>query len=459
MTADGLPRKFNCVTGVSASCWHNALQASVFTEMTQEKGQPDSFWTREMIVHPSDLEVGNFVVRLDIPWIDTPFPLQGVLIDSDATRKWFEDHCEWVVIDFERSDTPPPAMKRARKERQEGEDPPVRPSTDLRHPINALRGSRIDKDSVGVALRAYNLLDTQARQLIRGFANKGTLEVKTAERVVAELAGYLQQNLAAMIWLTRIKERDDYTAQHSINSAILALGLAHALEWPPDQVERAGMAALLHDVGNVDIDTAILNKPDLLTEAEYRHVKTHTQRGYELLSNREDVEEVVALAALEHHERSDGKGYPHGKRASEINEISRLVSVVDVYDAVTSQRSYRPARSHHDALGVLWRGRSHKFERRMVETFIHFLGWVAPGTLVRLSDGELAVVEETNIAQGFYPIVRVLIHGGAGYRPGKRVDMAELRDADGNPELHIEEVLPDGLPGLNVKAMLVSVLE
>ncbi|RFF30828.1 HD-GYP domain-containing protein [Wenzhouxiangella sediminis] len=427
--------------------------------MAQEKGQTDSIWTREMIVHPSDLEVGNFVVRLDIPWIDTPFPLQGVLIDSESTKEWFEDHCEWVVIDFERSDTPPP-RPRVNRPRESGKtEEPFRPSTDLRHPINALRGDRIDKDSVGVALRAYNLLDGQARQLIRGFAQKGTVEVKTAERVVAELAGYLQQNLAAMVWLTRIKERDDYTAQHSINSAILALGLAHALEWSPDQIERAGLAALLHDVGNVEIDTSILNKPDLLNEEEYRHVKTHTVKGYELLSKRDEVDEVVALAALEHHERTDGKGYPYGKQAADINPVSRLISIVDVYDAVTSQRSYRPARSHHDALGVLWRGRSHKFDRNMVETFIHFLGWVAPGTLVRLSNGELAIVEETNIVHGFYPVVRKLVQGAAGYRPGERVDLAELRDDDGNPLIHIEEVLPDGVPGINVKAMLVSVLD
>lgn len=412
-----------------------------------------------MIVHPADLEVGNFVVRLDIPWIDTPFPLQGVLIDSEKTRAWFEDHCEWVVIDFERSDTPPPRPRPSGKRAESGEDEPVRPSTDPRHPINALRGDRIHEDSVGVALRAYNLLDAQARQLIRGFARRGVMEIKTAEKVVAELAGYLQQNLAAMVWLTRIKERDDYTAQHSINSAILAMGLAHALEWSPGRVERAGMAALLHDVGNVDIEPSVLNKPDLLTEDEYRHVKTHTLRGFEMLGKRDEVDEVVALAALEHHERSDGKGYPYGKHSADIHEVSRLVSVVDVYDAVTSQRSYRPARSHHDALGVLWRGRSHKFDRTMVETLIHFLGWVAPGTLVRLSNGELAVVEETNIVQGFYPVVRKLVHGPSGYRPSERVDLADLRDEDGNPLIHIEEVLPDGLPGVNVKALLVSALD
>jgi HD-GYP domain-containing protein (c-di-GMP phosphodiesterase class II) len=438
---------------------HNEIREPTISDMARDKGQPDSIWTREMIVHPSDLEVGNFVVRLDIPWIDTPFPLQGVLIDSEETREWFEDHCEWVVIDFERSDTIQPPQRRARRTGGAGEEQPVQPSTDLRHPINALRGDRIDKDSVGVALRAYNLLDAQARQLIRGFAQRGTLEVKTAEKVVAELAGYLQQNLAAMVWLTRIKDRDDYTAQHSINSAILALGLAHALEWSPDQIEAAGLAALLHDVGNVDIDTAVLNKPDLLTEEEYRHVKTHTLRGYELLAERDEISEAVALAALEHHERSDGKGYPYGKQAGDIHEISRLVSIVDVYDAVTSQRSYRPARSHHDALGVLWRGRAHKFDRRMVETFIHFVGWVAPGTLVRLSNDELAVVEETNIVHGFYPVVRKLVPTATSYRPGERIDLAELRDDEGNPLIHIDEVLPDGLPGVNVKAMLVSVLD
>jgi putative nucleotidyltransferase with HDIG domain len=429
--------------------------------MTSKSGHPpDSIWQREMIVHPSDLEVGNYVLRLDIPWIDTPFPLQGVLVDSEETLIWFQEHCEWVVIDFERSQVPPRPRRRVASKKSDEEMPSsASASLDPDHPINALRGQRLDKDSVGVALRAYGLLDHQARHLIRGFAQQGTLEIKTAERVVAELAGYLQQNLAAMVWLTRIKDRDDYTAQHSINTAILALGLAHALEWSPDQIELAGMAALLHDVGNVEIDTEILQKPDLLTEEEFRQIKTHTTRGYDLLSKRREVDEVVALAALEHHERCDGKGYPYGKGATDLHSISKLVAVVDVYDAVTSQRSYRAARSHHDALGILWRGRDHKFDRNMVETFIQFMGWVAPGTLVRLSNGDLAVVEETNIVHGFYPIVRRLEHGGAGYRTVERLDLAELKDTEGNPLIHIEEVLPDGAHGVNVKSLLVAVLD
>ncbi len=427
--------------------------------VVSETPSPDSIWSREMIVHPSDLEVGNFVVRLDIPWIDTPFPLQGVLIDSEEIKAWFEDHCEWVVIDHDRGAGPRPERPRAGGWGP-GDKPAQQHSTgNLAHPMNALRGQRIDKDSIGVALRAHHLLDRQARLLIRGFADQGTIEVKTAERVVAELAGYLQQNLAAMVWLTRLKDSDDYGVQHAINSAILALGLAHALEWPPDELERVGMAALLHDVGNVDIDPATLNKPDLLTEEEFREIKRHTVAGHAMLTQRGELDPVVALAALEHHERSDGKGYPHGKRASEINRISQLISIVDVYDAVTSQRSYRPARSHHDALGVLWRGRLHKFDRNMVEHFIQFMGWVAPGTLVRLSTGDLAVVEQTHLGSGFYPLVRKLEPGTAGYRPGERLNLAGLRDSEGNYLIHIEEVLPDGLAGVNIKALLAAVLD
>ncbi|AKS41762.1 HD-GYP domain-containing protein [Wenzhouxiangella marina] len=425
----------------------------------RKSGEPQnesgSMWQTELIIHPSDLQIGHFIIRLDIPWIETPFPLQGVLVNDAKTRRWFMDHCQWVVIDYSRS----PNKVRPKPSRLSHEAARTARQSDPRHPVNSLRGSRLDAETVGAALKAYSLLDGQARRMIKTFSERGVIEVKTAEKVVGELSDYLERNLAAMVWLTRIKDRDDYTAQHSINCAILALGLAHALEWPQEQVERAGLAALLHDLGNVTLDLDLLNKPGRLTGEEYQVIKTHTTAGYELLNKEHDVHPDIALAALEHHERPDGLGYPNGRKSGEINPVSQLVSVVDVYDAVTSDRGYRPARSHHDALGILWRGRGRKFDKAMVETFIHFMGWVAPGTLVRLSNGELAVVEETNIGHGFYPLVRLLIPGSAGYRAGKRLDLAELRDEQGRPKLRIAEVLPDGAQGVKVKSLLVSALD
>jgi len=419
--------------------------------------QRRSFWETERIIDPAALLIGHYVVSLDIPWIDTPFPLQGIRVDSAKTRRWFMDHCQWVVIDVSKSDCklePEPYEKgkgRAALRRDFETNP--------EHPINSLRGQRLDAESVGSALKAYSLLDGQARQLIKRFTDRGPAEVKAAERVVGELSDYLQRNLAAMVWLTRIKDRHDYTAKHSINCAILALGLAHALEWPTARVERAGLAGLLHDVGNVAVNRELLDRPGPLSEEEMDQVRAHTFIGYELLQEESSVNPEIARSALNHHERLDGSGYPNALQGEDIDEISRLIAVVDVYDAITSERSYRAARSHHDALGTLWQGRGRHFDKSMVETFIHFMGWVAPGTLVRLSNDQLAIVEETNIGQGFYPIVRLLVEGPLGYQADQRLDLAELRDDPARATLQIKEVLPDGASGVKVKSMLVAALE
>ncbi|MEN1729055.1 MAG: HD-GYP domain-containing protein, partial [Pseudomonadota bacterium] len=278
------------------------------------------------------------------------------------------------------------------------------------------------------------------------------------EKVVAELSDYLQRNLAAMVWLTRIKDGDDYTAKHSINSAILAMGLAHALEWPQEQVGMVGLAALLHDVGNVAVERSILEKPAPLNEAEFEQVQNHPHVGYALLNEEPGVPEAVAKVALNHHERLDGSGYPQGLEGEGIDPISRLVAIVDVYDALTSDRPYRPARSHHDALGSLWRGRGQLFDPEMLETFVDFMGWVVPGTLVRLSDGALAIVEEVNIGRSASPIVRRLVSGALGYEAGRRLDLAEQGDVPGDQRVRIAEVLPDGAHGIKVKSLLVAAL-
>jgi HD-GYP domain-containing protein (c-di-GMP phosphodiesterase class II) len=424
---------------------------------SEPRDQRRSFWETERIIDPSALQIGHYVVSLDIPWINTPFPLQGVRVESSKVRRWFMDHCQWVVIDVSKSDckVEPESLANGRGQGATRAGLETNPE----HPINSLRGQRIDAESVGSALKAYSLLDGQARQLIKRFTDRGPAEVKAAERVVGELSDYLQRNLAAMVWLTRIKDRHDYTAKHSINCAILALGLAHALEWPAARIERAGLAGLLHDVGNVAVNRELLDRPGPLNEDEMEQVRAHTFIGYELLQEESSVNPEVARSALSHHERLDGSGYPSGLKGEDIDEVSRLTAIVDVYDAITSERGHRPARSHHDALGTLWQGRERHFDKSMVETFIHFMGWVAPGTLVRLSNDELAIVEETNIGQGFYPIVRLLVEGPLGYQADQRLDLAEIRDDAVRPTLQIKEVLPDGASGVKVKSMLVAALE
>ncbi|MGY6630721.1 MAG: HD-GYP domain-containing protein [Wenzhouxiangella sp.] len=425
--------------------------------MTQAKDQStaNEFWRTEMVVHPLDLEIGHFVIRLDRPWLDTPFELQGVEIDSPKAKQWFVDHCQWVVVDYQRS------SNQSRPEQSERLASAMLASrqADPDHPINALQEVRLDEESVGMALKGYSLLDDQARRLLRSAQDNESFDSTAAKAVVDELASALNRNLAALVWLTRIKDIDDYQGQHAVNCAILAMGLAHALEWAPAQVEISGMAGLLHDIGNLKVDQDILKKPARLTAEEFAEIKSHTIKGRDLLMAESRLPAEVATAALEHHERMDGRGYPGGQRGEAIHPLARLISIVDVYDAVTSHRPYRRARSHHDALSILWRGRGQKFDRLMVETFIRFMGWVSPGTLVRLSDGQLAVVEQTNAKKGFYPIVRILRRQGNTFQAGPRLNLARLHEGGDNSTLKVVEVLPDGAAGLSVKSLLVAAAE
>ncbi|WP_376692117.1 HD-GYP domain-containing protein [Wenzhouxiangella sp. EGI_FJ10409] len=400
--------------------------------------------TFESRIDPSDLQIGHFVTRLDIPWSETRFPLQGVLVDSHRRKRWFQEQCAWVVICQKRS-----SNKWLPKDRK-----PVPPQSGGTGPVSRLTlGGEVNAQTLERALEIYGSLDSRIHDLAEQFRLGERIDVDSAQSVVSELASVLEHHAAALVWLTRIKERDDYTARHCINASILSIGLAHALEWDQRKIEHAGLAGLLHDLGKMRIDPAILNKPGRLTPEEYEAIKTHTNIGYELLSEEGGLPQPVMKAVLHHHERPDGQGYPHGLSRGEIPLLARLVGIVDAYDAITSERVYDPARSHHDALGILWKQRNRQFDGPMVEAFTQYLGWVTPGTLVRLTSGELGLVLHAREGRGLLPLVRLLEPHAGGYRLGATQDLSRQRPETGDAPVRVAEVLPDGHESVDIRLL------
>jgi len=398
----------------------------------------------ESRIDPSDLQIGHFVTRLDIPWSETRFPLQGVLVDNGRKKRWMKEHCAWVVICRERS---PNKWLPARRT-------PVAPQSGGAGPVRRLAlGGEVNAETLERALEIYGSLDSRIHDLAEQFRLGKRIEVDSAQTVVSELAGVLEHHAAALVWLTRIKERDDYTARHCINASILSIGLSHALEWDRRRIEHAGLAGLLHDLGKLRIDPEILNKPARLTPEEYEIIKTHTTIGYELLSEEGGLPQPVMEAVLHHHERPDGQGYPHGLSRGAIPPLARLVGIVDAYDAITSERVYDPARSHHDALGILWKQRNRQFDGPMVEAFTQYLGWVTPGTLVRLTSGELGLVLHAREGRGLLPLVRLLEAQADGYELGATLDLSRQRPETGDAPVRVAEVLPDGHEGVDVRLL------
>ncbi|MDT8322241.1 MAG: HD-GYP domain-containing protein, partial [Xanthomonadales bacterium] len=347
-------------------------------------------WDNEIQIDPIHLQPGHFVTRLDRPWLGTPFPLEGVMVEHKRQLDWMRQHCDRVVVDLLRS------RNRYRPPGARARPAPPKPQewrgylSDPEAPINALRRAEYTDEIVSESIETHDLLYRQAESLVATIAGGGRVDTGQARESVTGMADKLEQNVAAMVWLTRIKNADEYTAEHCVNVSILAMGLAHALEWERKQVELAGLAGMLHDLGKMNVDKTILNKPGRLTDEEYDHIKKHSRYGYLMLRSDGQVHPRVTQAVLEHHERPDGTGYPHGRNHETLQPMSALISVVDAYDAITTRRPYSRARSHHEALGILWKARGSQFDGGMVEALIQFLGWITPGTIVRLTTGDHA---------------------------------------------------------------------
>ncbi|MDT8409971.1 MAG: HD-GYP domain-containing protein [Wenzhouxiangellaceae bacterium] len=415
--------------------------------------QGELLWESEILIEPVHLQPGHFVSRLDRPWIGTPFSLEGVMISDQRQLDWLRQHCDWLVIDLLRSENRfrPPRGRLNERSAHGHWDGYLE---DEQAPINVLRQASLDRDTVGDSVQCHDLLYRQATYLIDAMSRSGQIDLAQARIGINQMAETLEHNLAAMVWLTRIKNADQYTAEHCVNVAILAMGLAHALEWKREQVELAGFAGMLHDLGKMQLDKQILNKPGRLSSEEYEHIKKHAQFGFAMLQHDPQIDPRVALAVLEHHERPDGSGYPNGRDRGALQPLSALISVVDAYDAITSQRPYSAPRSHHEALGILWKERGRQFDTNMVESLIQFLGWITPGTLVRLSSDEFAVVLCASHQHRLWPVVRVLAVARQGYRAARRLDLAEHNQHHSDQPLRVAEVLADGALEIDLQKIL-----
>lgn len=416
-------------------------------------------WESELLVSPAHLEFGHFVSKMDRPWIGTPFPLEGVLLAKKPQLDWFRQHCDWVVVDLLRSKNRSRPPRRGRLSASSGPHDWVGYLSDPQAPINALRRAKLDRQIVSESTEMHSLLKDQAETLVANMTYSGRIDPDQARQNVSAIAAKLEKNIAAMVWLTRIKRADEYTAQHCVNVAILSMGLAQALEWQHDQVELAGLAGMLHDLGKTKLDKTILNKPGRLTHEEYEHVKQHSRFGYLMLREDKDVHPTISQAVLEHHERPDGKGYPNGRDRESLQPLAALISVVDAYDAITTRRPYSPARSHHEALGILWKQRARQFDRGMVEALIQFLGWITPGTLVRLTTGRLAVVLRASHQHRLWPLVRLLEPVDNTYRAAQRIDLAEYNAGHPDHTIRVAEVLPDDALEIDLNTMLEAECE
>ncbi|MGH2581415.1 MAG: HD-GYP domain-containing protein, partial [Anaerolineales bacterium] len=215
--------------------------------------------------------------------------------------------------------------------------------------------------TVGGLVTQYRRGDSMVRSIV------GLFSADPAERLQAGISP------SARALIESTEARDPYIAGHSIRVATGAFELGSALRLPPEDLRVLAQGGVMHDVGKLQVPDEILNKPGPLTPVERKQIESHTVAGYELCARLGFMAPELAVIRS-HHERIDGLGYPDGIADGQIPLHVQILSVVDVYDALTSARAYRPAWSEAEALNHLKENRGTQFEARLVDAWITLRG-------------------------------------------------------------------------------------
>jgi putative nucleotidyltransferase with HDIG domain len=372
----------------------------------------------QMLVDEQTIAIG--IIGNEIIVGDVPLPKAAETM-TEMIRRLKSLGIERIA--FERGVTPDQvqtlALTIAHPERRQGQSAPGAEPADPLSVLNSLPHIRVgriqteEKKETAVAdvaaiRRLYSDATNVAATVWDIAKTEGTPDPKAARALVDSLAQAVSANRTALIALTALKNYDNYTFTHMVNVSILTMSQARALGIEGTMLRELGLAALMHDIGKVRTPTEILNKPEKLTDDEFKIMRMHVVDGAEILRRTPEMPNIAPVIAFEHHLRIDGTGYPFGVKRFGLNIGTQLCSIADVYDAMRSQRAYQEAFPSDRILEVMKRNDGHQFDQHLVRRFTQLLGIYPPGNLVRLDDGAMAVVMAVHAPDPFKPRVKLI---------------------------------------------------
>ncbi|MBF0347640.1 MAG: HD-GYP domain-containing protein [Magnetococcales bacterium] len=233
---------------------------------------------------------------------------------------------------------------------------------------------------------------------------------------VRGMAESMFRNPDAILSLSLIKKRDEYTFMHSVNVGVFLMSFCRALDMEEETIIKVGVGGMLHDIGKMKTPEHILNKPGKLTDEEFLIMKQHVVFSRQILEQTAGIPEISIYVAAQHHERFDGTGYPSGLSGDEINEFGQMAAIVDVYDAITSDRIYHKGNPPHVALKRMLDWSTNHFNTKLYQKFIQCVGIYPIGTLVRLENHLVGIVIHSNRESLLYPVIKVILDAKTGKR-------------------------------------------
>ncbi len=380
-----------------------------------------AFELEERLVSVADLQLGMFVCRLDRPWEETPFPLQGIELNGIDEIETLRQLCNVVYVDARRMVSCDPHRALTRTE---------------------LSGSRFTSrthyaDLVELedeAPRARAALENASRiidSLFEDISNGRELSVEHVEQAVRPLVASVLRSSDAFFLVESLRRHDTYSYSHAINCSALGAAFGRHMGFDEETIFSLAAGGLLMDVGKTRLPESLLQYQGSLAPIDVDVIRSHVEHGLSIIAESDITNQDVLDIVRTHHERHDGSGYPAGLAGNVIPITGRMLGIIDAYDAMSSVRPYRAAISRHQALRQIYAARNSLFQAAMVEQFQVCLGVYPTGSLVELSTGEVAIVMAQNQVRRLRPRVAILSTPSkqplSDFRP---VDLMSLGDHD-----------------------------
>ncbi len=414
---------------------------------------------------------GMYVCALDRPWLSTPFPFQGFVIKSDSDIQALRKYCDYVYVDVLRG-VPPTEDGALRKNwRPQADDEELGSRLDsklLDKSRSVQRDGSVKALPIRVKYDQYAAPKSFQRELKRAERFQGELseamtqvmddirvgrglEVTSLRRSASNMLHSVIRHPDAFVWMIKLRDKDSYAYGHAVRTSVYGMVLGRHIGLSELQLETLALGALLSQIGKARLPKSLLEKRDPLTSDELEKLRGHVQLGVDLLDQCVGISDDVVGIVQNYHERFDGTGYPNGLVGDQVPLLARITGLVDAYDAMTSRKPYSDeVLTTSEAMDYLYDQRDIKFQGQLVEEFIQSLGIYPTGTLVELSNGEVALIVEQNYSQRIQPVVLIVLDRER--RPlekTKKIDIRAHNAAEPEQPISIKRALAVGEYGLD----------
>jgi len=402
------------------------------------------------------LKLGMYVSKLDRPWGQTPFLIQGFFIEEDSDISKLVEYCDYVYIDIEMGEKADmyldtaPAMSNPKFQVKQRLAVNRQLETILNTGKKAVKyvDQKTTIQELPDARAAIEKASTSITHIMEHDVRSGKLDVATVKEAVEPILDSVIRNSDAFMWLSKMQDHDSYSYEHSVQNCALGIAFGRHIGLNRKDLTTLATGLLLMDVGKVKLPKALLTKTTPPTQDDMNILRKHVAFSVDILRKAKGMNEHIINIALTHHERYDGSGYPNGLVGTQAPAFGRMAAIIDCYDSMISSAPYKQPIPEHKALQNIYNLSDKLFQKDLVEQFIQCMGVYPTGSLVELTSGAVAAVLSQNTEQKMKP--RILMLLDEKKQPLKKQRIFDLVEQKNTP-LFITKSLENNAYGVDIK--------